>query len=170
MRKAVLVLAVVLMAVAIMATPVFAANPNKVSVTAKDLVTGGSSYDPATFRWITDGNISHIVYMKLWGTLNIYVGQQVIPVSWVDELSGVYNMKTKEGVWQWDEVWTLPGGTFEGTAHVKLGGGTLTTYTEFYSHIVLHGTGVYRGQVLSLEMERPTRATPGIYEGYWLKS
>ncbi len=169
MKKAILGITVALMTVAMLATPVLAANPNKVSVTAKDLKTVGQSYDPLTYRWVTDGNISHIVYMKIWGTLNIYVGQQVIPVSWVDEIRGVYNMKTKQGVWQWDEVWTLPGGTFEGTAHVTLAGGNLITYTEFYSHIVLHGTGVYEGEVLSLSMERPTRATPSIYEGYWLK-
>jgi hypothetical protein len=153
-----------------LATPVLAASPNKTPVTGTNLKTLGSQYDPLTYRWVTDGNISHIVYMKLWGTLQINVDGEVIPVNWVDILSGTYNIKTKEGVWKWFEVWTLPNGdTFEGTAHVKMAGGTLITYTEFYSHIVLHGTGVYEGQVLSLSMERPTRATPSIYEGYWLK-
>jgi hypothetical protein len=119
-KKAVLVIAVALMAVAMLATPVLAASPNKTPVTASNLATLGSEYDPLTFRWITDGNISHIVYMKLWGTLQINVDGEVIPVNWVDILSGTYNMKTLKGVWKWDEVWTLPNGdTFEGTAHVN---------------------------------------------------
>jgi hypothetical protein len=169
-KKAVLVIAVALMAVAMLATPVLAASPNKTLVTASNLATLGSEYDPLTFRWITDGNISHIVYMKLWGTLQINVDGEVIPVNWVDILSGTYNMKTLKGVWKWDEVWTLPNGdTFEGTAHVKFAGGNLITFTEFYAHIILHGTGAYDGQILSLEMDRPSRSVPGVYEGYWLK-
>ncbi len=170
MNRKVLVIFVALMAVAMLATPVLAASPNKTPVTASNLATLGSEYDPLTFRWITDGNISHIVYMKLWGTLHINVEGEVIDVDWVDILSGTYNMKTLEGVWKWDEVWTLPNGdTFEGTAHVKMAGGTLITYKEFYSHIILHGTGVYEGQILSLEMVRPSRSVPAVYTGYWLK-
>lgn len=170
MNRKILMIFVALIGVAMLATPVLAAPPNKTPVTATNLVTKGSQYDPLTYRWVTDGNISHIVYMKLWGTLQINVDGEAIPVNWVDILSGTYNMKTTEGVWKWYEVWTLPNGdTFEGTAHVTMAGGTLITYKEFYSHIILHGTGDYKGQILSLEMDRPSRSVPADYDGYWLK-
>ncbi len=170
MNKKLLVVGLGLLMLFAFAPLAMAESPNKTDITATNLKTTGSYYDPLTFRWTTDGGITHIVYMRLWGTLQINIDGEVIPVSWVDELSANSNTKTLESVWKWDEVWTMPNGdTFEGTAHVQLAGGTLMTYKEFYSHIVLHGTGSYEGQILSLSMDRPDRSVPAVYEGYWLK-
>lgn len=156
--------------IAMLTSPVFAANPNKVDATAKDLVTTGYKYDPLTYRWTTDGNITHIDYMEIYGTLNLYIDGEIIAVTWVDIVSGTYNSKTLQGIVTFEEIWTLEGGTFVGTAHITYEGGTLITYKEFYSHIILHGTGDYEGQMLSLDMDRPDRAQPAIYEGFWLKA
>lgn len=157
------------MIAAMLASPAFAASPNKGEVRCDDLHTTG--YDPATLdKWTTDGGITHIEYMKMWGTIDVWVNDVKVydDVSWVDIVSGTYNTKTKEGVMQFDEVWTLPGGTLEGVAHITLVGGSLTTYKEMYSHIILHGTDAFEGQILSMELGYVRGVTTPAYEGYWL--
>jgi hypothetical protein len=152
-----------------LATPVFAASKNKVDVTCNDLHTTG--YDPASMVIrVTDGGISHIEYMKMWGTIDILVNDVLVydNVPWVDIVSGSYNSKTMKGVLQFDEVWTLPGGTLEGVAHITLVGGNLMTYKEMYSHIILHGTDAFAGQILSMELGYIRGVTTPAYEGYWL--
>ena len=95
--------------------------------------------------------------MRLSGTLDIDLGDGPKPATFVDICVGTFNPKNNKGVYQFDEVWTLPDGTFEGTAHVKVSGGSLLTmeYTSMIAHIILHGTGVYEGQILSLRSDEP---------------
>jgi len=150
-------------------SPVLAGSPNKTPVKCDDLDTIGYVYPPDV--WVTNGGISHIEYFKMYGTIDIKLDGVLVfdNVPWVDIVSGTYNSKTMQAVLQFDEVWTLPGGTFEGVAHITLVGGNLQTYKEMYSHIILHGTGDYEGQILSMELGYIRHVTPAVYEGYWLK-
>jgi hypothetical protein len=149
--------------------PVSAGSPNKTPITCDDLHTAGYSSYPDVR--VTNGGISHIDNFEFYGTIDIKLNGVLLfdDVPWVDIATGTYNSKTMQAVLQFDEVWTLPGGTFEGVAHITLEGGNLQTYKEMYSHIVLHGTGDYEGQILSMSLGYTRGVTPAVYEGYWLK-
>ena len=168
-RKTILVSGLALFMILTFISPVLAGSPNKTPVTCDDLHTIGYTGPPDV--WVTNGGISHVEYFEMYGTIDIKLDGVLVfdNVPWVDIVSGTYNSKTMQAVLQFDEVWTLPGGTFEGVAHITLVGGNLQTYKEMYSHIILHGTGDYEGQILSMELGYIRHVTPAVYEGYWLK-
>ena len=103
MNKKVLLIGLGLLMLFAFAAPVMADSQNKTAITV-NIKTLGIQYDPLTYRWVTPGNVSHIEYMKMWGTININVDGQVIPVTWVDILTGNYNMKQNQSIWKGDEV------------------------------------------------------------------
>jgi hypothetical protein len=154
-KKKVLVVAVALMAVAMLATPfvgtVMAAPANKVPARAA-ITTLGYEIDPATDIRVTDDGIEHITYLMMWGIIELYEGDNPIPiiVDWVDICEGLYNPKCDKSVWRFDEVWTIDGApAFVGTDHVKTVG-PLIAVESMKSHMILHGVGDYEGQVLNL--------------------
>ncbi len=159
---------VILMAFAFV-IPVLAENPNKMQVAAALLPTSVVDYSTMV-RWTSEGGITHLNYVHVWGTLDIYVNgvKTFANVQYNDFISGNYNPQTMEGHWKYDEVWTLPGGTLEGTAQATSYGGSLLNYKELKAKILLHGTGDYEGQILSMSFDYIKGINRPIYEGYWL--
>ncbi len=151
-------------------SPVLAENPNKVPVSAALLSAGRGTDYSTMILWTSEGGIAHLDYVHLWGKLNIYVNgvETYANVPYDDIISGNYNPKTMVGNWKYDEVWTLPGGTLVGTAHATSYGGSLLNYKELKADILLHGTGAYEGQVLSMSFDYVKGVNFPIYEGYWL--
>jgi len=168
-RKKILISILTLFMLLTFITPVLAESPNKTPVICDDLHTDGYVSYPDV--WVTNGGISHIDNFEFYGTIDIKLNGVLLfeNVPWVDIATGTYNSKTMQGVLRFDEVWTLPGGTFVGVAHITLVGGNFQTFKEMYSHIILHGTGDYEGQMLSMSLGYIRGVTPAVYEGYWLK-
>jgi hypothetical protein len=164
-----ILLTVLALAVVLLATPfvgtVMAAPANKVPALAT-ITTTGFEIDPTTDIRVTDDGIEHILYLKMWGIIELYQGDNPTPtiVDWVDICEGLYNPRSNKGVWRFDEVWTIDGtDAFVGTDHVKVEG-MLTAPTNMRSHMILHGINDYEGQVLNLWF------TPGEgLVGTWLK-
>ena len=151
-------------------TPVLAENPNKEPV-AVALLSAGHGVDYSTMVvWTSEGGIVHLDYVHAWGTLNIYVNgvETYANVPYNDIISGNYNPNTMVGNWKYHEVWTLPGGTFAGTAQATTYGGSLLNYKELDAKILLHGTGDNEGQVLSMSFDYIKGINFPIYEGYLL--
>jgi len=166
MNKKILGLLASLLIVTMFAVPVMAAKPNKVSARAV-IYTLGCEIDPTTDIRITDDGIEHILYLKMWGIIELYQGDNPTPiiVDWVDICDGLYNPRSNKSVWRFDEVWQIEGSdAFVGTDHVKTVG-PLTAPESMNSHMILHGVGDYEGQVLNLWF------TPeeGALVGTWLK-
>jgi hypothetical protein len=170
MNRKVLVMAVALMAVAMLATPVMAKSPNKVPAAA--VITGVGGFDPVTVDVkVTDDGIVHYLYLKMWGTIDLYLdGQSPIPVEWVDECRGIYNPVSNTGKYYFDEVWTLPDGELVGVDHLSVVGDIFGAYDTMHTHIILTGVpgGVYDGQMLNLWMD--TASDTPYFVGFWLKS
>jgi len=150
-------------------------SPNKTPVMATDITMKGADYNAARDTWYSsDGMIVHhnSGQYKVWGIIDVYVDGVLTydNIPWVDTIYAVYNKYTKEAVARFEEVWTLPGGTFEGTAHITTEGGSLTSYAVLDSHIILKGTGDYEGETISLSAHYVKGVEPFklVYEGYWL--
>jgi hypothetical protein len=169
-RKKIITIAFAIFVVFVFISPVLAENPNKMPV-AVALLPIGSGIDYSTMvLWTSEGGIAHLDYVHSWGTLDIYLNgvETYINVPYNNIISGNYNPKTMVGNWKYDEVWTLPGGTLVGTAHATTYGGSLLSYKELKADILLHGTGAYEGQVLSMSFDYIKGVNLPIYEGYWL--
>lgn len=170
MNKKIMSLIIGILIASAFVTPVLAENPNKVPV-AVALLAADRGIDYSTMvRWTSEGGITHLEYVHIWGTLDIYLNdlKTYAGVQYNDFISGNYNPETMMGHWKYDEVWTLPGGTLEGTAQATSYGGSLLNYKELKANILLHGTGDYEGQILSMSMDYIPGLTLPIYEGYWL--
>ena len=152
-------------------------SPNKTEVMATNIVLTGADYDPLRDRW-TSGQEMIIHHnsglYRAWGTIDIYVDDVLTydNIPFVDTIYAVYNKYTLQVVARFEEVWTLPGGTFEGTAHITTEGGSLSSYKVLDSHIILKGTGNYEGETMSLSAHYVKDVEPFklVYEGYWLKT
>ena len=168
MDRKILGIAAALLALTMLAAPVMATSPNKLPATAT--ITAITGYEISTIEVkTTDDGILHLQYFKMWGTIDLSLnGGAPIPVQWVDICVGTYNPRSDTGIYRFDEVWTLPDGTFVGTDHVNMDGNLLGEYTGMHTHIVLQGgPGVYEGQVLNLKMNT---ANAEMFVGSWLKS
>jgi len=148
--------------------PAIAGSPNKTPVTVTITAITGMILPPEIR--VTESGVEHLEYFKFWGTLEIdvYGEGTPVPVEWVNICVGTYNPKNNKGIYKFDEVWTLTGGTFEGTSHLKFEGSLFGAYTHMTAHIILHGTGDYEGQMLSLRSDIDHGGLVE-YAGYWLK-
>ncbi len=149
-------------------SPVLAQNPHKMPVS---VVLHESVVDYSTLVvWTSEGGIGHLDYVHAQGTLDIYVNGVLTyaNVPYDDIISGNYNPKTMVGNWKYNEVWTLPGGTLVGTAHLTSIGGDLLSFKEWKAEILLHGTDSYKEQMLSMSYDWIVGVNFPIYEGYWL--
>jgi hypothetical protein len=168
-KVAVVVLAFALSMMFAAVAPVMAVSPNKLP--AKAIITGLSGFEMNTLEYrITDDGIEHLIYFKMWGTILLFLDDgPPIPVEWVDICNGLYNPVSNTGVYRFDEVWTLPDGTFVGTDKLSVEGNILGDYTGMHTHIVLKGSlgGVYEGQVINLKMDSDESDW---FLGTWLKS
>ena len=174
MNKKVLGFALASIFLAMIVAPVLAVSPNKVPVTAiiLDMAPDFSNF----IMKETDG-IVHIQGLILTGPIAIFADDDPtpIPVSYINDPCNIlYNPKSGENgrsVMEFNEVWTLEGGTFVGTSRTKIDGYLFDfTFTNMQSHIVLHGTGDYAGQILNLKMDWYTDdPTTYGYFGTWLK-
>lgn len=169
MKKGIITFVFVVLVLSAFVTPVLSENPNKVPVAAELLGTGGIDYSTMVL-WTSEGGIVHLDYVHIWGTLTIYVAglETYANVQYDDIISGNYNPNTMVGNWKFDEVWTLPGGTFVGTSQATTYGGSLLNYKELEAKILLHGTGIYEGQILSMSHDYVKGVNHPIYEGYRL--
>jgi hypothetical protein len=148
--------------------PAMAKSPNKTPVTVT--ITGITGMTFPEIR-VTKGGIEHLEYWSFWGTLDIAVEGEAIPISaeWFDICVGTYNPKNNKAVYRFDEVWTLPNGdTFEGTGHITTEGSLFGGYTHMTAQIILHGTGDYEEQLLALKSDIDHGGLVE-YSGYWLK-
>jgi hypothetical protein len=176
MNRKILGIAVTILAVAMLASPVMAySSANKTPVMATNIELTGADYVPSRDRWTSgqDMIIHHNSGLyKAWGTIDIYVDDVLTyeNVEFIDTIYAVYNKYTLQVVARFEEVWTLPGGTFEGTAHIMTEGGSLSSYQVLDSHIILKGTGDYEGETMSLLAHYVKGVDPFklVYEGYWL--
>jgi len=163
-NKKLLGIALAFVFLAMLAAPVIAKSSNKVPAEAVIYTTG---FDPTTLDIrVTDDGIEHIIYLEMWGIIELYQGDNPTPiiVEWVDICEGLYNPRSNKGIWRFDEVWTIDGSpAFVGTDHVKVEG-PLIAPEAMKSHMVLHGVGDYEGQVLNLWFE-PVATLAGT----WLK-
>jgi hypothetical protein len=163
----VLALAVVLLATPMLGTAM-AKSPNKLP--AQAIITGLGGYDENIEYRTTGHGVEHLIYFKMWGTILLFLDDgPPIPVDWVDICDGIYNPVSNTGVYRFDEVWTLPDGTFVGTDKLSVEGNILGDYTGMHTHIVLKGSlgGVYEGQVINLKMDTDESDW---FLGTWLKS
>lgn len=154
--------------VVMFAVPAMAESPNKIPVKAIPIIGPFSNIQTR----VTDG-VVHIESLRIEGEIRLFpeVGAPLFGTFVDDPCEGLYNPEAGMSVYEYDEVWTFSGGTFVGTAHVKINGDLLSfTFTTMQAHIVLHGTGDYEGQVLNLKMDWDM-SVPGSYgyEGTLLK-
>ena len=163
MNKKILILSLSLLMV-ISVVPVMAISKHKLPATATPT---SSIPDPSTIELTyTKGGIE-----KLAVTMSGSITLNSNPGTYVDICVGTYNPRSDKGVYTFEEVWTFDGGTFVGTAHVKTEGTLwMGAYTRMTTHIVLHGTGVYEGQILNLRSDQTVPGGFPVYTGYWLKS
>lgn len=169
MKKEILFLSVVVLMICALTMPVLAEKLNKMPVAVALLPTGGADYSTLV-KWVSDGGVAHLEYLRTWGTVNIYVNgvMAYANVQYSNVICGNYNPETMTGNWKYNEIWTLPGGTFEGAAHVTTYGGDLASNSEMAARILLHGSGDYKGQVLSMSFDWIKGVNTPVYKGYWL--
>lgn len=156
-----LTLAAVLLAAPFVGT-VMAVSPNKIPVTVEDY---GIGFEVLYYNErITPGAVAHIE--MIWvGELSL-LGLGKIDFEYVDFIKGS-GPDPSRGVFQVREVWTNKAGTggFEGIAHWKM---TAPMLSQFTSHIVLDGYGIYEGWKLLLSGDSGFGNEPQIYSGYLL--
>jgi hypothetical protein len=175
MNKKILLSLVTIFVLGVSAFPVMAKAPNKVPVVA--IIDNMFPDFTNMISTETDG-IVHIQNLMIVGPISLYLGDNPtpIPVDYVDyPVDILYNPKRGSNGWsimEFTEVWALDGGTFVGTAHVKIDGFLFDfTFTNMKSHIILQGTGDYEGQIINLKMDwYPADPTTYGYFGTWLKS
>ncbi len=161
-------IAVIFLTIAFLASclvvPVMAASPKKIPVT----VTDGADQALVAFDvWYSEtGEIAHIS-LVFTGHLTLHVDGQSFTFLYMLYVEGngpegfgledgdkVQHDPT-EGVFHVKEVWTYVDGdetdTFEGVAHWTMN--TLPYIMQYSSRIVLQGSGVFKGQTLSLAGE-----------------
>jgi hypothetical protein len=148
---------------------------NKVSATAT--ITGINYVNPNVQYVVGPSGVMHVSYFEFGGTITLTADSGTpITVNWMDVCTGNYNPTTNRGVWVFNEVWTLQGGTFVGMDHPRTVGDLLVSFgvptgnptsTSIEGHIILHGTGAYDGQALEMTLTPQTYPT---FVGTWLKS
>jgi hypothetical protein len=152
----------------LLATPfvgsVMAVSPKKIPVTVEDYMVNFEIlyYDER----ITPGGTGHIEMIWVGELSLLGVGADPIEFYYQDLIKGG-GPDPSRGVFQVREVWTDKAGTgwFEGIAHWE----NLAPYlSQFTSHIVLQGYGIYEGCTLLLSGDSGFGNEPQIYSGYLL--
>lgn len=160
------ILLTVFLVASLLTTPlvgtVIAVSPKKTPVTVEDYGIGfGVPYQNI---WFTPGGVAHIE--MIWvGELSL-LGVGTIDFDYMLSIQGS-GSEPSRGVFQVKEIWTNKAGTgwFEGIAHWKM---TAPMLSQFTSHIVLIGYGIYDGWMLSLSGDSGFGNEPQIYSGYLL--
>ena len=171
MIKKILILSLGLLMLLSFFAPVMATSKHKLPATAEP-TTNLPDFTTIELTY-TKGGIEKFA-LNMSGEITLTLNGGDIFGTYVDIISGTYNLRSNKGVYIFEEVWTfaegtLAEGTFVGTGHIKTEG-TLVfeAYTRMTAHIVLHGTGVYEGQILNLRSDQPGGYP--VYTGYWLKA
>jgi len=143
---------------------VIAVSPKMIPVTVEDYGIGFGI--PYFYIWFTPGGVAHLEM--------IWVGEMSLLGISADPIEFCYEIFIKgggpdpsRGVFQVREVWTNKAGTgwFEGIAHWDM---TAPDLTQFTSHIVLHGYGMYEGWKRFLSGDYGFGNEPQVYSGYLL--
>ena len=170
MNRKILGIAIALLLAAMFVAPVFAKT--KIAVTATQMGGGGSGGESR----MVDHGIRQFRGMEGTGVVTLYIPGQA-PL--VGTSSSVINGKITftqeppdpdaEGLIHLKMVWTFTGegttGTFEGQMQRKGIGVPIISYIE--AHMVLQGTGDFKGQTLRLSHAGPP---PLNWEGFLLTS
>jgi hypothetical protein len=137
----VLVMALLMM---MFAVPVMADSPKKTPVTADGITVVTDYFNAKTnpaevtkFEWI------------FHGVIVVHMGEDVV-FDYVDFVRATdFTPDKVKGVASVEMIWTNSEetGSFRGVAHWEE---TMPMFMQFTSRIVLHGTGIYQGQTLSL--------------------
>ena len=170
MNKKVLGIAVALLLVAMFVAPVFAKR--KVAVTATQMGVGSSGGES---RLVDDG-ILQFRGAEGAGVVTLYIpGQTPLTGTSSSEINGKITFTQEppdpeaEGLIHLKMKWTFTGegttGTFEGQMQRKGIGVPVITYME--AHMVLQGTGDFKGQTLMLSHAGPP---PLHWEGFLIPS
>ena len=165
MNKKVLGIALTIFFLAMLTIPVMAEPATIEEVTMTAVVT--QVIDPDFPRMVSHNTISHGRGTSS-GTVTLNIPGQIPPVlsgDWAGEWISRGNFKKAPGelVIMGKVVWTFADGTFEGTLHRKIIGFPPSGSSIFIDHMVLQGTGDFKGQTLKLSKE----GTPAVIaEGY----
>ena len=167
MNKKILILSLGLLLLLSFLAPVMATSKNKSPATATP-TTNIPVMTTIDLTYTKGGIEKFAITMGGAITINLNDGEGDVFGTYVDICSGTYNPRSNKGVYIFEEVWTFAEGTFVGTAHIKTEGTLfMGSYTRMTCHIVLHGTGVYEGQILNLRSDQ-AGGYP-VYTGYVLK-
>ena len=171
MNKKVLGVAVTLLLAAMFVAPAMAAPATKISVTATVSATTtegvGREVDHGVLQF-RESAITGVV------TLNI-PGQTHLVGTYDGELNGWIKLDhpapppwlEAEGLMSGKAEFSFPGGTFVGIRHFKTIGFPPPFMSYMDTRMVLHGTGVFKGQTLTLSFEGdPPIPAPFDLEGY----
>jgi hypothetical protein len=170
MNKKVLGIAVALLLAAMFVAPVFAKT--RVAVTATQMGGGGSGGE----SWTVDHGIFQFRGLEGAGTVTLYIpGKVPLTGTSSSEINGKTTFTQEppdpdaEALIHLKMKWTFTGegttGTFEGQMQRKGIGVPVITYME--AHMVLQGTGDFKGQTLMLSHAGPP---PLHWEGFLITS
>lgn len=161
MRKAVIVMGLVLMVFALLTTPVLAVSPKKIPVTAKQLgaaiVHGPDSWEMELMK---AGIGQHREFLGA-GKVNLTIpGQPVLMGNSSSVINFMQNNKTGIWVMHFEMTWIFVGGKFEGNDQMKI------SPEGVEAHMILHGSGIFEGWKLALTGKAPP--APLTWEGFLL--
>jgi hypothetical protein len=165
MKKKILVIPFLLLTFALLSIPVMGAPATIREVT----MTAATTPIPDYTWWVSHDTIRHARGTGT-GTVTLNIqGQGPLPGTWYSEWANNGNFKKDpvELVIRAKVVLTFTGGTFEGVLQRKIIGYPPSGSSIFIDHMVLQGTGDFKGQTLKLSYEG---TPPVISEGYLIIS
>ena len=148
MKKKMLVIPVLLLTFALFSIPVMGAPATKIEGTLTTDTTP-PEYDPDFPREVSHDTISHGRGTTA-GTATLTIGQDIHGGDWDSEWISVVNLKKDpaEMVISSKVKLAFTGGTFEGVSIRKIIGYPPGPSSIIETHMVLRGTGDFRGQTL----------------------
>jgi hypothetical protein len=168
-----LVIPVLLLTFALLSLPVMGAPATKIAVTA----TVSATTTEGIGR-IVDHGILQFRESIITGVVILNIPGAPIVGTYDGELNGWIKLDhpapgpwlEAEGLMSGKAEFSFPGGTFVGIRHFKTIGFPPPFMSYMDTRIVLHGTGVFKGQILILSFEGdPPIPAPFDLEGYLIK-
>ena len=176
MNKKILGLAVVLLAAAMLAVPVMAAPATKIEGVTMEVSPGAAVPYDGYPRWVSDGTISHSRGTNTPGmTVTITIPNPQDPPNPTVLIGDYHSDWVANANWKKDPVevvimskltLTFGDDTFEGVVQRSIAGNPMLPTSPIEDHVVLQGTGDFKGQTLKLSYAGIPAVDPLIAEGY----